>query len=247
MIGSLRERESQLRRQNTDLEAANRDYQELLSFVTHELNNSIGSLLLNISLLSDETPESGSLSQEQREIVNQLVRDVERFRDMVRNYLNLSRLERGSLRYHPRQVRLRSEVVEPIVERLGHWIAHRKVRVEWEWPEADVEVTADPDLMEICYSNLLVNAIKYGRDWLRLTARVENGLWRLEVANGGPPIPDEKIGLLFRKFSRLVKSDDGAGLGLYLVKQIVERHGGEVSCRGGEHTVFALLIPRRVV
>jgi signal transduction histidine kinase len=54
------------------------------------------------------------------------------------------------------------------------------------------------------------------------------------VKNGGPPIPAEKIPLLFRKYSRLVKSDDGAGLGLYLVRQIVERHGGEVWCESGE-------------
>jgi len=50
------------------------------------------------------------------------------------------------------------------------------------------------------------------------------------VANVGPPIPAEKIPLLFRKFSRLVGSDDGAGLGLYLVRMIVERRQGRVWC-----------------
>ena len=63
--------------------------------------------------------------------------------------------------------------------------------------------------------------------------------------NGGPAIPKEKISLLFQKFSRLVKSDDGAGLGLYLVKKIVERHGGEVFCRSdkSEGTSFYMKLP----
>jgi signal transduction histidine kinase len=242
MIGSLRERENRLRQQNLDLENANRDYQELLSFVTHELNNSMGSLLLNISLLAEDSEED-TFSDEQREIVDQLLRDVERFRDMVRNYLNLSRLEKGSLRYQPRMISVRSEIVEPILKRLSRWITHRGIRVTWDWPPQDVRLSADPDLLEICYSNLLVNAIKYGQDWITLAGRRAEEFWSLEVANGGPPIPQEKIGLLFQKFSRLVKSDDGAGLGLYLVKQIMDRHGGEVTCVAGEHTVFSLKLP----
>ena len=245
MQGAIRDRENLLRTQNQELEQANRDYQELLSFVTHELNNSVGSLLLNVSLLEEEA--SGKIPRELDELVDQVLRDVERFRDMVKNYLNLSRLEKGTLRFNPDRFDVRARVIEPAVERMGRWMEHRRFQVFWDWPER-VEVTADADLLDICYSNFVVNALKYGRDWIRFSARREGEAWLLGVANGGTPIPAEKIPLLFRKFSRLVRSSDGAGLGLYLVRRILERHGGEVWCESSPEigTRFVMKLPAAV-
>ena len=231
MVNAIKNREKMLRRKNTQLEDANRDYQELLSFVTHELNNSIGSLLLNVSMLSDGT--LGSLDDEQNEVTSLILRDVERFREMVRNYLNISRLEKGTLKYHPESVDMRRDVVEPVVRRLQSRIEHSRLKVEWDW-EQNAVLSVDTELMDICYSNLLVNALKYGKEWIRITAERTEGGWVFGVKNGGRPIPEDKVHLLFKKFSRLVKSDDGAGLGLYLVRKILEQHGGEVWCESEE-------------
>ena len=227
MKDAIRDREQRLKLQNVELEEANKDYQELMSFVTHELNNSIGALMLNVNLLAEDTEQS--LDAEDREIMDQVVRDVERFRDMVRNYLNLSRLEKGTLRYNPEMLDVRDRVIEPLLKRLNRWISHSCFEIRWEWPER-VEVYADAALLEIVYSNFIVNALKYGQEWIGFSARKQGDTWILSVSNGGTPIPAEKIPLLFKKFSRLVESSDGAGLGLYLVQKIVERHGGEVWC-----------------
>ena len=239
MVEAIKDRERKLKSKNIELVEANTAYQELLSFVTHELNNSIGSLLLNISILADGT--AGELSEEQGEVASLVLRDVERFKDMVRNYLNLSRLEKGTLKYNPVRLKLKHEVVEPVVLRFKSRLEHRGIKVIWDWDD-DPEVTGDQELLDICYSNLIVNAIKYGKYWLKLTARKEKDSRGKEslvlgVLNGGEPIPEDKISLLFKKFSRLVKSDDGAGLGLYLIKKIVERHGGTVWCKPLEGTV----------
>jgi two-component system NtrC family sensor kinase len=231
MARAILKREELLVKKNEQLEEANRDYQELLSFVTHELNNSIGSLLLNLSILKDGTV--GELNEEQKEVLGLVLRDVARFREMVRNYLNISRLEKGTLKYRPEELDLRKKVVEPVLERLEGRIAHKKMNVLWDWDE-ETRLKADADLMDICYSNLIINAVKYGADWIRLSGKREGAYWLLGVHNGGALIPKEEIPLLFQKFSRLVKSDDGAGLGLYLVRKIVERHGGEVSCTSNE-------------
>lgn len=183
--------------------------------------------MLNVSLLAEDTEQN--LEDEDREILDQVVRDVERFRDMVRNYLNLSRLEKGTLRYNPETVDVRRSVIEPLLERLNRWIAHSRFDIRWDWPE-ECQVYADAALLDIVYSNFIVNALKYGKEWVEFSARKEGDIWILAVANGGTPIPPEKIPLLFKKFSRLVESSDGAGLGLYLVQKIVEQHGGEVLC-----------------
>jgi signal transduction histidine kinase len=233
MAEAVEKREDLLRRANIELADTNRDYQELLSFVTHELNNSVGSLLLNVSILND--PSMGRMDEEQREVAAQVLRDVERFRDMVRNYLNISRLEKGTLRFNPASIDVREGVIEPVLRRLMSRIQHRGMEVRWSW-ECRGKVTADPELLDICYSNLIVNAIKYGDEYIELTCRRDERGIVLGVINGGKPIPPDKIDLLFQKFSRLVKSDDGAGLGLYLVRHILDRHGGKVWCESPADT-----------
>jgi two-component system, NtrC family, sensor kinase len=227
MARQLKSREQMLNRKNNELEERNRDYQELLSFVTHELNNSIGSLLLNTAILADGS--MGELDHEQQEVANQILLDVQRFKDMVKNYLNLSRMEKGTLPYDPGIIDVRDRVIEPIFKRFERWISHNGFRVEWEWEE-NITVYGDQNLLDIAFSNLFVNALKYGKDWIKIRGtRDETGVL-MSVSNGGPLIPEEKISLLFQKFSRLVKSDDGVGLGLYLVKMVVEQQNGEVWC-----------------
>ena len=242
MASAIKKRERMLRDQNVELEQANRDYRELLSFVTHELNNSVGSLLLNVSILADGT--LGAIEGEQRETVEQILRDVERFRDMVRNYLNISRLEKGTLKYNPGLIDVRQMVVEPVIRRLERRIEHRSMDLQWAW-EVESQVNADNELLDICFSNLIVNALKYGKEWIRLRSFSEGGSFVFGVENGGTPIPPENIPSLFQKFSRLVQSSDGAGLGLYLVRQIVERHGGVVWCESGPErgTGFYMRLP----
>jgi two-component system NtrC family sensor kinase len=242
MAAAIEKREQSIRGQNVELEEANRDYRELLSFVTHELNNSVGSLLLNVSMLADGT--LGPIEGEQRETVEQILRDVERFRDMVHNYLNISRLEKGTLKYNPGLIDVRKMVVVPVVNRLSSRIEHRGMELFWDW-DVHTPVFADNELLDICFSNLLVNAVKYGESWIRIRAKVEAGGFVFGIENGGAPIPEEKIPVLFQKFSRLVQSSDGAGLGLYLVRKIVERHGGSVWCTSspGKGTGFYMAFP----
>jgi len=241
MARIVEKREKLLTEKNEQLEQTTKDYQELLRFVTHELNNSIGSLLLNANILVDGIV--GELKGEQREVAEQLLRDTERFRDMVKNYLNISRLERGKLICRPEPINIKKLVVEPVVKRFERWMKERGFEIRWRWPEEYI-VKADRELMDICYSNLIINALKYGKDWIELSIDRNDSGYILGVRNGGEPIPKDKIPLLFQKFSRLVRSSDGAGLGLYLVRKIVEQHGGKVWCSSErEGTGFYMLLP----
>ena len=201
-------------------------------------------ILLNVSILNDGI--EGELTNEQKEVTQLILHDVERFRDMVRNYLNISRLEKGTLKYNPIRIDLGQKVVKPVLKRLESRIKSKGMEIIWEWP-TETFVNADPELMDIVFSNLIVNSIKYGKNWIKLSAFMENGNWIFAVENGGKGIPKNKIPLLFKKFSRLVRSDDGAGLGLYLVKQIIERHGGKVWCKSKENEKTGFYIKLKAI
>jgi signal transduction histidine kinase len=222
---------------------ADPDEREIVSFVAHELSNSMGSLLLNVSALAEGAADS--LSPQQRPIVEQLLADVTRLRDLVRTHLDLTR-RGGGLSAKPEDVEVRSQAIEPVLRRLAEWLSMRAMEVRWEWP-ADVRVRADPGLLEICYGNLVVNALKYGEGWVRFSAAREGGDWKLGVANGGTPITAEEAASLFDKVSRLSEGGEGAGLGLYLVRRIVERHAGSVWCEPlADGTAFYVRLPAAV-
>lgn len=219
---------------------ADPDEREIVSFVAHELSNSMGGLLLNVSALADGA--AGPLAADQRRIVEQLLADVTRLHDLVRTHLDLTR-RGGGLAARPEDVDVRSRAIEPVLRRFSEWLSLRRMEVRWDWP-GEVRVRADPGLLDICYGNLVVNALKYGDGWIRFSAAAGDADWVLGVANGGAPIPAEKASSLFGKFARLGEGGEGAGLGLYLVRRIVERHDGAAWCEPlADGTAFYLRLP----
>jgi signal transduction histidine kinase len=219
---------------------ADPDEREIVSFVAHELSNSMGSLLLNVSVLAEGA--AGPLAGEQRRIVEHLLVDLTRLRDLVRTHLDLTR-RGGGLSARPEDVEVRSRAIEPVLHRLAEWLSMRRMEVRWDWPQ-EVRVRSDAGLLEICYGNLVVNALKYGEGWVRFSAVRDGAGWVLGVANGGTPIPAEKAATLFGKFTRLAAGGEGSGLGLYLVRRIVERLDGAAWCEPlADGTAFFLRLP----
>jgi len=113
-------------------------------------------------------------------------------------------------------------------------------------------LNADANLLRIVYDNLLSNAVKYGREGgaIALTAQEDTDHVTLGVRNDGDGIRPEQMSKLFRKFSRLdspaYAGKRGTGLGLYICKEIIEEHGGEmwVESDAGEWARFCFNIPK---
>ena len=118
----------------------------------------------------------------------------------------------------------------------------------------ELVVNADADLMQIVANNLVSNAIKYSPDAgkIRISARQIDGMVEVDVYNDSTPMSEEQRAKLFQKFSRLdnpeTKKVKGTGLGLYITKQIIERHGGSIAVEPREHgNSFVFEIERGVV
>lgn len=245
----LSQRRQELELLNDELRTVNRNYMEMLGFVTHELKNPLTSAMMSLHTVKDRY--LGELNPAQTRSLESVAQSLDYFQDMIRNYLDLSRLEKGELGVSKVQFTLRDRVVKPTCEALEREFQERKMVVGDQIPEGLV-LSADANLLRIVYDNLLSNAVRYGREGgtIVLDAKERADEVILTVRNDGQGIPPDKMPMLFQKFSRLDSSEHagkrGTGLGLYICREIVEKHGGEMWAESqvGDWVKFLFTIPK---
>ena len=228
----------------------NRAYLEMLGFVTHELKSPLASIVFAIGSLRDHI--LGPLNADQEALLKAASISADYLRDTIANYLNLSRIEEGELKLRLSEVRFRRDIIGPLLERVTELAADRGMRVVCDVPEGLAGV-CDPDLVGSVFQNLLSNAIKYGREGGTIRVRVQDspdaGCLRFSVWNEGESFGSDTGGKLFQKFSRLTFGGDdtksGTGLGLFVSKQIVEKHGGRIWAESepGQWADFIFTLP----
>jgi signal transduction histidine kinase len=232
------------------LAAANRDYFSMLAFVTHELKSPLASLMLETEMLREGM--FGSLEPLQREHVdNMLVKDRYMV-TLIRQYLDLARIEGNRLDPAVRKVELFADVLEPSITLVQAQMDEKGMKLVRQTPDPPVDAQLDPDLMKIVMVNLLGNAVKYGRPGgeIRLRITVEPTRLVIAVWNAGPGFAESERGKLFHKFSRLdsseLRKEKGAGIGLYTSWRIVHAHGGRIRAESqqGSWAEFTVDIPQ---
>jgi two-component system NtrC family sensor kinase len=234
---------------NSELKATNRNYMELLGFVSHELKNPLTSAVMSLHTVKDGY--LGEVTPAQRKSLESAACSLDYFQDMIRNYLDLSRLETGEVEVRKAPVSLLADVVQPVLEGFQRQLQAQNMVVDNRILR-NVILNADGDLTRIVYSNLLSNAVKYGYagGTIVLDAQEDGHKVTLSVRNDGAGIPREKMGMLFKKFSRLdgphCAGKRGTGLGLYICKQIVDKQGGDIwaDSRVGEWVEFSFALPK---
>jgi len=238
-----------LQETNEELKAINRNYMEMLGFVSHELKNPLASAIMSLYTVKDGY--LGELSASQKKALESVAQSLDYFQDMIKNYLDLSRLEKGELNVNKRKVVLYSEVVMPVLEGLKRELQEKRIEVKNRIPQ-EMELRADRDLLRIVYDNLLSNAIKYGREGgtIVLETREGENEITMSVYNEGKGIPKEKMSMLFKKFSRIdnpeYASKKGTGLGLFICKEIVEKQQGKIWAESeeGKWAKFCFTLPK---
>jgi signal transduction histidine kinase len=234
------------------LQAANQAYTEVLAFVSHELKNPIASMITDARMLADGY--LGPVTAQQRQKLGRLMGKGGYLLELIREYLDLARMEGGHLALRPRLAGFLEEVVAPAVELILPQFQDRGMILERSCPEG-LEVQCDPDLLRIVLVNLLGNAVKYGRTGGVVRVGVERQADQVAVTvwNQGPGFDAEERPRLFRKFSRLqapeLRARKGTGLGLYTAWRIVHLHGGRMDARSepGQWAEFSLELPQPLV
>lgn len=244
----LRASRDQLAQVTDELQQWNQSYLNTLQFITHELKNQIAAAKLNLAAVRDGYV--GELNQEQKEALEDVMSTVNHTEDMLVNYLNLSRIEKGELQVRTRPVQIEPDIVQPVLRGLQGMLTERQMRVEVDLPD-DLITQGDPTLLQTVYENLISNAAKYGRPGgrIRLWGKPVNGMLEMHVWNEGQGVSEDRIGELFGKFSRLQPPGEevrGSGLGLFIDREIVRKHGGEIWAQSefGEWIDFVFTLPR---
>jgi signal transduction histidine kinase len=252
---SAEDRQFQVMRDETDVEAARRLRDAVLANISHEFKTPLSAQLASIELLRDRLiqgsdPESAGL-------VLSLERGSLRLTQLIDNLLESVRIESGQDSIRLRPVAL-DEVVEDAVEMTAPLLAQRGQTVEIDLPYPLPPVEGDAPRLTQVFVNLLANANKYAPagSAVRLGGAVEEGRVLLWVADQGPGLPEgpEDSGRsLFARFVRAPEEGEepeqtGMGLGLWIVQSIVERHGGTVEARRERGvTRMVVALPRKAL
>jgi signal transduction histidine kinase len=209
----------------------------MLGFVSHELKNPLASAIMSLYTVKDGY--LGKINEAQKKGLESVGKSLDYFHDMIKNYLDLSRLEKGELDVVKKAYYLNADVVDPVLAGLDREIEQKKIQIENNISNK-TKVLADRDLLRIVYDNLLSNAIKYGSPGGRIRLEtLDSGSERIfSVYNEGPGIPQDKMDRLFKKFSRINGTSDagkkGTGLGLFICKEIIEKQGGKIWAESSE-------------
>jgi two-component system OmpR family sensor kinase len=210
----------------------------------HELKNPLTAMRIGLANLAGTSPRP-----EQREMLASVETQAERLGRLVTDLRKLVELEARPLEREPVDVgELLGEAVELARQRAAageRQISLSVPRAPWPLPP----VSGDRDLLFLAIYNLLDNALKFTRDGDRLEVRaIEDGSTVVvEVADTGSGVPEEELPHIFEELYRgqQARGVDGSGLGLALVKAVVEQHGGHAAARSrpGKGSVFTLRLP----
>ena len=221
---------------------------EFLAMLSHELRNPLGAIL-NATHVMERLPVEDSTLRDTCEVVQRQGRQMSRLLD---DLLDVSRVTQNKIELHMEPTDLQS-IVENAVDSARPLIDGGQLKFFDRLSGQPMIVTGDAARLQQAVSNLLANAAKYtpAGGEVSLDAHTENGEVVLTVQDTGVGIPPDKLGTIFDLFVQsdhtLHRSDGGMGIGLTLVRSIIEMHGGRVTVHSdgeGQGCTFEVRLPR---
>jgi two-component system, chemotaxis family, CheB/CheR fusion protein len=251
-IDTLAQTQESLRDRIAELAAANRHKNEFLAILAHELRNPLAPLRNAVQILNRAGGDVG-VTERARELIDRQVHHMSR---LVSDLLDAARAENGQIRLQRMSLDLRT-CIEHVVDLLRPALESKSQRLRVSLPDAPVWVDGDSTRLEQVFTNLLNNSNKYtpetGEIEIDVSTVLEGDGSRVAIAcvtDNGEGIDAELIPRLFDLFTQadrsLAHSQGGLGIGLSLVRTLVEMHGGRVVIRSegrGRGSAFEVRLP----
>ncbi len=235
------------------IEEANRLKSEFVNIVSHELRSPLTVIKTYTNLLhQDAESGKGAISESMKKNIYRTIdREVDRLLNLINKLLDVSRIDAG----RPLPLNIKPVNVEDIVNNVvmlqstsRFYKPNHSIKVDI--PPNLPPLECDPEKLTQILMNLVENALKYSPDGgeVKITVRREEGFYKFSVSDEGMGMCEEDLKKLFQKFERFDKSNrsiPGTGLGLYLIKHLIELHGGKiyVESKPQKGSKFTFFIP----
>jgi signal transduction histidine kinase len=205
--------------------------QNFLLSVTHELKSPLAAIKLSLQTIVKRDLDKAR----QTSLLSNSLKDIDRLDDLVENMLLATKIENRSYSF-PKEEFDFSEMVVKIIDRLQihscgcEQVINPKI-------QSGIKITGDPFTLASVVTNLVENAVKYSGPCAEVSVELKNkdGHPFLTVSDKGPGIPDEEKMLIFDKFYRVgdenVRKSKGTGLGLFIVKEVLQKHDADISVK----------------
>lgn len=231
------------------LEDLNRTRTEFVSAVSHELRTPLAVINQLLLLIYDET--AGPINDKQREILVKVRHNIDRQTNIINKMLDISRLERKELMLRYSLVNI-NDLLKDSKEFFQELAAEKNIKLDYSLPDSDVSLFIDAERIVQIITNLINNAIKFTEENGRIQVEVKvlEDKVRVGVVDTGIGIAEADLPRVFDKFVQVSTSDaarkQGIGLGLTIVKELVEKHGGEIwiESKIGDGSKFYFTLPR---
>jgi two-component system phosphate regulon sensor histidine kinase PhoR len=231
----------------TERRDADRRRLDFYSIIAHDLRSPLSAMLLRADLLL--TGKRGPLSVEATDDLRRFSGNIRSMVEMINGFLDLARLEDPNTRVDAISLDL-AAIVETTVDDLQPLAEAGKLSLDWSPPPTEMRVLGDKVRLGQVLSNLIGNALKYTPAGGKVTiaAQVAENAIEIRISDTGPGIPNEALSRLFDRFTRVAATARtmGTGLGLMIVREIVEAHGGQVGVTSepGKGSTFWFRLPR---
>ena len=205
---------------------------DFIATISHEFKTPLTSIMMGANLMLNKG--MGDLNAEQRDVVNAIQEDGERLSSLVSNLLELIKIESGKAMYEFEPCPVDS-IIENSIRQFYQQAEQKEISLYYECEDDLPRVKADYEKITWVLNNLISNALKYTNagDEICVSASVKDDKMLVKVKDTGAGIPEEYLDRIFDKFVQ-VKGGDleirGTGLGLAVVREIIETHGGRIWC-----------------
>ena len=248
------EQRQHLEKLTSDLELANTKLKELdkvksefLSFASHQVKTPMSVVKGYATLIFDGT--YGPVSDKIKETAIKIKETADNMIALVNNLLDLRKIESGKMDFKFEKIDLVKMLRDMVSELRG--LAQRKgLDLSFETTADQLTYDADPQKLRQVFQNLIDNSIKYtDSGWIKVGLKIQEGFIEISVADSGRGISKELLPQLFEQFIRdahEIKKIEGTGLGLYIAKQIVEAHHGQIRAESpgpDQGSVFHVKLP----
>gem|GEM_PF-256063 len=234
-IADRKKIEDSLRESEKRVRLLNEHILHMLMVMSHDIRGPLVAAAATLKLLLRGT--YGKMDESAANTVRDLLSRMAHLLGTAEDFLGKAHAVDGSIKIQREVLDLRQDIIDPVLDEVYHDIEKHHISIDnrlGSIPACTIRIKANKTWLKAVFRNLFKNAIKYGGHACTIAFGFEDhgSHYRLNVYNSGKAIPEEDRDKLFTRFGRIgntgERAPDGIGLGLYLIKEIIRKHGGDI-------------------